>query len=358
MKKAPHLNKLKHIGSVLLEGESVTLVQAARLVLEIKEALGEKSCTLARCREVIAMGIKALKNKPQTITFGTATEECLRAKCHRRPRTLMDIRHIIHRLNTKNPELKQTLLRELNAEQCQNILINTFPTSRQLHKARLIMSGIFSFSVKRGWCAENPITRVDSPFLKEKEIPALTLKEITRLLKTTIEEFDGSCIAPASLMLFAGIRPQEVERLLWENIATRDGCIILNSKHTKTGGARHVTILPVLAKWLKFSRDKIKPTSKTPICPKGWILKWRKIRKKAGWNERKNPWPSDCLRHTFASYHAKHFKDYNLLQMEMGHRSSSLLRTRYLNMKGISVQTAENFWMLSPIKVLEEIKKA
>ena len=53
-------------------------------------------------------------------------------------------------------------------------------------------------------------------------------------------------------MIFAGIRPQEVERLLWENIALRDGCIILNSKHTKTGGARHVTILPVLAKWLKF----------------------------------------------------------------------------------------------------------
>ena len=125
-------------------------------------------------------------------------------------------------------------------EECQNILMNTFTTSRQRHKARLILSGIFSFSVKRGWCDENPILRVDTPFLQEQEIPALTLKEITQLLKAAMEEFDGSCAAGAALMIFAGIRPQEVERLLWENIALRDGCIILNSKHTKTGGARHV----------------------------------------------------------------------------------------------------------------------
>lgn len=71
---------------------------------------------------------------------------------------------------------------------------------------------------------------------------------------------------------------------------------------------------------------------------------------------KKKSWVPDCLRHTYASYHAKHFKDYNLLQMEMGHRSSSLLRTRYLNMKGISPQTATRFWALTPAKVIEETK--
>lgn len=110
----------------------------------------------------------------------------------------------------------------------------------------------------------------------------------------------------------------------------------------------------MLAKWLKFCRDKSKPGPGTPICPKGWTIKWRKIRKKAGWGGRKKSWEPDCLRHTYASYHAKHFKDYNLLQMEMGHRSSSLLRTRYLNMKGISPQTATRFWGLTPAKVIAE----
>ena len=46
MKKAPNTNKLKYVGAALLEGESVTLIQAARLVLEIKEALGDEICTI------------------------------------------------------------------------------------------------------------------------------------------------------------------------------------------------------------------------------------------------------------------------------------------------------------------------
>ena len=50
MKKAPNTNKLKYVGAALLEGESVTLIQAARLVLEIKEALGDEICTITRCR--------------------------------------------------------------------------------------------------------------------------------------------------------------------------------------------------------------------------------------------------------------------------------------------------------------------
>lgn len=235
MRKAPNTNKLKYVGAALLEGESVTLIQAARLVLEIKEALGDEICTITRCREVVSLGLNAIKNKHHTVSFGTAAVECLRSKSHRRPRTLTDIRSIIHKLKKSNPELEHTPLRNLSVEECQSILMNTFTTSRQRHKARLILSGIFSFSVKRGWCDENPILRVDTPFLREQEIPALTLKEVTQLLKACMDEFDGSCVAGAALMIFAGIRPQEVERLLWENIAIRDGCVILNSKHTKTG---------------------------------------------------------------------------------------------------------------------------
>lgn len=355
MRKAQNINKLKYVGTVLLQGEAVTLIQAARLVLEIKEALGDDVCTITRCREVVNLGLTVIKNKHQTVDFGTAALECLRAKSHRRPRTLTDIRSIIQKLQKSNPDLEQTSLRNISVDDCQNILMSTFTTSRQRHKARLILSGIFSFSVKRGWCDENPILRVDTPFLREQEIPTLNLKEISLLLKTCMEEFEGTCTAGAALMIFAGIRPQEVERLLWENIAIRDGCVILNSKHTKTGGARHVTILPVLAKWLKFCRDKAKPGPLTPICPKGWTVKWRYIRKKSGWGNRRKAWVPDCLRHTYASYHAKYFKDYNLLQMEMGHRSSSLLRTRYLNMKGISTQTANKFWALTPTRLTAEL---
>jgi integrase len=48
------------------------------------------------------------------------------------------------------------------------------------------------------------------------------------------------------------------------------------------------------------------------------------------------------LRHTFASYHLRHFHSYSELQYETGHRDSSLLRTRYVNMS--RAQNAAAFW--------------
>lgn len=117
MRKAPNTNKLKYVGAALLEGESVTLIQAARLVLEIKEALGDEICTITRCREVVSLGLNAIKNKHHTVSFGTAAVECLRSKSHRRPRTLTDIRSIIHKLKKSNPELEHTPLRNLSVEE-------------------------------------------------------------------------------------------------------------------------------------------------------------------------------------------------------------------------------------------------
>lgn len=69
MKKAPNTNKLKYVGAALLEGESVTLIQAARLVLEIKEALGDEICTITRCREVVSLGLNAIKKQTSNRQF-------------------------------------------------------------------------------------------------------------------------------------------------------------------------------------------------------------------------------------------------------------------------------------------------
>ena len=40
----------------------------------------------------------------------------------------------------------------------------------------------------------------------------------------------------------------------------------------------------------------------------------------------------------------KFFKNFHLLQQEMGHASANLLRTRYLSMSGITAESASRFW--------------
>ena len=58
-------------------------------------------------------------------------------------------------------------------------------------------------------------------------------------------------------------------------------------------------------------------------------------------------WVQDVLRHTYASYHAKLFRDLPRLQVNMGHRDISLLSSRYVNMSEIAKADAEKFFLNS-----------
>ena len=133
------------------------------------------------------------------------------------------------------------------------------------------------------------------------------------------------------MMLYAGIRPHEVERLTWESVDVQEECICVRPQHSKTGGARRVTILAPLASLL---RNQLLDTQRKgmpragKICPRNWRSHWAKLHKAAGFPR----WQPDVLRHTYASHHLARFRSFSELQVEMGHRSSELLRSRYVSM--------------------------
>ena len=62
----------------------------------------------------------------------------------------------------------------------------------------------------------------------------------------------------------------------------------------------------------------------------------------AGWDSPAHRWPQDALRHTFASYHLSYFRSFAELQLEIGHRDATLLRTRYVDQR--AVMNAKAFW--------------
>ena len=149
------------------------------------------------------------------------------------------------------------------------------------------------------------------------------------------------CLAPLAIMTFAGIRPQEVTRLTWNDIFldTPSKVIKVRSMASKTGGTRQVSICAALESWLRIAPRQ----EDNSICPPQWPVRWAGLRYRAGWDANGKRWPNDALRHTFASYHARQFRDFSSLQMDMGHSSLSLLRTRYLNMEGISRRESAGF---------------
>lgn len=334
----------------LLEKSGLGVLDSVRLILDLLDASGGIP-DVKRMKRCISLGATVLEREELTVTFREAINNTLISKSYRRPRTLSDIRQLMDRLMKANQGLSRKRLRSISSEDCNQYLKKAFLTSRQFFKARLILSGVFTLAKRRGWCDNNPVEGVDVPVLTETEIPALDIDTIKDLLYFARRELKGECLPAVLLMLFAGIRPREVQRLKWGDICLNEKVVSLKPSHTKTGGARHVTIHPVLSKWLQYSITHISPDEEDSICPPNWLKKWTKLRKIAGWSAYgdKGEWKQDCLRHTFASYHAKYFQDYASLQIEMGHHSSALLRTRYLNMSGITRSDAKAFWNL-PIR--------
>lgn len=331
-----------HAALAILKKTGLDVVEAAQLAHELLQASKGRGSRWKRARECIRLGEEALVARGKTVVFRKAVDEAMEARQDRRKRTRDDFRYISRRLLRFCPEIARRPVRFITPRECRACLEKSFDTLRQRHKARLVLSGIFGTAVKRGWCTENPVAHVDLPRLKEHSIPVLSLEEMRRLLAAAEEYDGGACLAAVGLMLYAGIRPEEVRRLDWAQINLREGMVSLRARHSKTGGARIVTIQPVLGNLLE--RAVAMGSVSGSVCPRNWPAKWRELRRLAGWDGKEKKWPADMLRHTFASYFARHFKNLHVLQMEMGHASSDLLRTRYLNMEGITEMTAAVFW--------------
>ena len=306
----------------VLRGTGIDVLEAALIA---KSALEAGRGRVKRTLECISAGAKTLIMREKTVTFERAVLVALEERKDRRKRTLTDFRYIAKRLMKRCKGLARKRMRSITPQECAEYLRQAFDTPRQRNKARLILSGVFSTALRHGWCAENPVRKLPPERVQEKRIAILNEAEVKRLMDTAASYARGACLAAVSIMLLAGVRPHECERLRWRDVRLEDGVIVIAPQHSKTGGARCVTIHPPLAQILQTYQ---KPDNER-ICPPSWRRHWAALHKAAGFPH----WQPDVLRHTFATHHLATFRNYAELQLEMGHRSADLLRTRYIAME-------------------------
>ena len=308
----------------ILRETGVDVIDAA---LVARAAIKAGRGRVRRAYECISAGEKALKKQEKTVTFERAVLEALEERKDRRKRTVTDFRYITRRFLRCCKGLAKRRVRSITAQECTEWIRQAFDTPRQRNKARLILSGVFSTAIMCGWCAENPVCKVQTERVEERRIKILNKGEIERLMGSAMVYRGGACLAAVAIMLLGGVRPHECERMVWKDIRLEEGVIVISPQHSKTGGARCVTIHPPLARILR----RMQRGAQESICPPNWRRHWAVLHRVAGFT----PWQADVLRHTFATHHLATFRSYAELQLEMGHRSADLLRTRYVAMEGV-----------------------
>lgn len=325
------------LAEAMLAGTGISILDAIRLVRNMLDfrATDCRQTPLQFCGQIIENGKKRICLSEMSVGEGFVLY--VQAKGHLRAESLRDIKYLGGRLISANPNFAKMNFSELSVACCEKLLSETFTTPSQFNKGRTMLHGLLEFAIRREWCERNAVRLVERRKVFEKEIKPLSLSEAGRLLKTSQKSKYGDCMAGVAILMLAGVRPREVCRLKWRDVDLSENSITVRSVCSKTGGVRHVEICPALRALLKGCNGE--PDSF--ICPQNWRRRWKRIRDESGFC---GAWVQDVLRHTYASYHAKCFKDLPRLQLNMGHRDQALLRSRYVNMSDISLANARKFF--------------
>jgi integrase len=145
------------------------------------------------------------------------------------------------------------------------------------------------------------------------------------------------------LGMFAGVRPEETEKLRWRDVHLKLGKIVIEDAAAKTDQRRTITLHPTAIAWLKTFKqgqadDLIAPSQSTIK------RKRKKIREAMGWES----WPQDILRKTAASYLAQHHQDVPAVALMLGN-SERILKKNYLDMV-TAERDCKKFLALKPKK--------
>ena len=225
-----------------------------------------------------------------------------------------------------------------------------FATARRFNNAVRNIRPAFTLAVRRGYTHANPFDRIAMKKQPVREIEILTVDEARAAIAACRDHkantalpksyrIDATSALPAvAIQLFAGVRPAEVTRLDWADVAFDHGTIRIAGKHAKTRSARIIPMEDNLVGWLKTIPEEERAG---PVCPSGFQKKMQAVRSAAGFSDRQ-----DVLRHTFASYHLAAYADVNRLREAMGHETADVLFNHYRAV--VTKRDALAFWSIAP----------
>jgi integrase len=227
-----------------------------------------------------------------------------------------------------------------NQEEIEEWLRATFENPVTRNNTRKTVVNLFNFAVSKKYIATNPAAGIKKAREDRSEIGILTPGQVSALLTNASSEI----LPYFAIAVFAGIRPEELAPPLkddagveWSDVKWAQGIIRVRAEVSKVGKPRNVKIEPTLAKWLAPYRH-----SKGRIAPSRWREHFRNARTAAGITE----WPTDCLRHSFATYWLQVNRDAPALALEMGN-SVEVILERYSKVLD-EPEDAVKFWAIAP----------
>jgi integrase len=319
----------------ILKSSGLTLRDAAREVTSALAILGEAGSIREAVLAHRALHDARMASKPLRKAVKVYNVRCadLRAATKK---------SYASTLSTLLEPLQDHMVADIKVSDLDTLLKNVGKTSRKTHIRNLRAFWTWAAKKPRQWAQHNALEGLEIPPQRDDsgDIEILRVAEVKALLAAAELE-NPAAAASYALAIFAGIRMDELPRLVWGNI--NEESVELDKRVTKKSLRRNTPLCPTLKAWLAATRGNAKDTDR--IVPKNWIEVSKAVRRRAGWevvariasdevkeaSPTRGKWKANAPRHTCASIQVTIGTSLKDLIFQFGHSGGEdLLRRHYV----------------------------
>lgn len=320
------------VARVKREGEgTVHMPEALRVeAVAVAERLKAYGATLTQAADFF-IAHRAAVARSCTIKALSADFQDAKRKDGARDLYLKDLKNRLARFEV---DFGQRIVAEVRGQEVDDWLraLEVGPQTR--NNFRTVLRTFFQHAVDRDFAAENVVHKTSVAAVNRPPPAIFTAAEMRKLLEKAPRDFIPWLVIGG----FAGLRAAEVERLDWSEIDLAERLIKLPADKSKTRRKRNVHVEENLAAWLAPLMQKSGPVAN--------LDRTRVARAQTVKDAEMKAWPTNALRHSFASYHLAQYKDAPRTAYELGHTSPKMLYAHY---DGVATpKAAADWWSITP----------
>jgi integrase len=288
-------------------------------------------------------------------TLREAWGKAIELRQNHRPTTQRDYRAWMRALPAEFLDMN---VADITPDQIRNTLDSITTGETRWTNGLRYISTVFQQCVKDATLTENPCRRVQRPRPPERddEVTVYSIDQLKALFAACrdypggLDRACSTCAVPFAILAFAGLRPNELERLEWEDIDPDLSVIRLGSSKTKKARRRNVRINATLQAWLETVPVEVRNGK---VVPHRWRDRSARVRKEAGIDGLEMV---DALRHSFGTYLLATEKNIEDLRSDMGHEHIRVFFNHYH--KALTPEEALPYWQILPTGAIPPPTKA
>jgi integrase len=316
-------------GSDVLRSTPYTLFDAARLVAQAHKKLDPYS---VRINDAIDEHVAQIERRRRSATVKEVVDQFI-ANRQAKGKSRIYVCDLQTRLGRFTSASGARIIADITSSDVDHWIQSLKVGPQTQNNFRAVLSAMWTFAVRRGYVAANVIQLVDKSSVVRDHVPTFSIEQLGRLLAAAPPEY----IPVLAIGAFAGLRPEEINKLRWEDLDFHERTIRVNASAAKTRKKRFAEISDNLLAWLHPYAGR-----SGSVAPPN-LQKMRRATMKAAGIEK---WPQDVLRHSFASAHYAAYKNPAHTALLLGHRDQNMLLTHYRDL--MKPTDAKRYWTLVP----------